>query len=397
MKVLVINCGSSSLKYQLIDSETEVALAVGLCERIGIDGRLNHTPNGGEKVVIEQAMPDHEVAIRMVLDALTNENYGVIKNLDEIDAIGHRLVHGGEEFASSVLINQDVINKVIECSDLAPLHNPANLKGVNAVSAILPNVPQVGVFDTAFHQTMPDYAYMYAIPYELYEKYGVRRYGFHGTSHRYVSQRVCEFLGVDPKGKKIITCHIGNGGSISAIKDGKCIDTSMGLTPLEGLVMGTRSGDIDAGAVTFIMEKEGLNATGVSNLLNKKSGVLGVSGVSSDMRELEAAVAAGNPKAILAEKMYFYRIKKYIGAYAAALGGVDIILFTGGVGENQANCRSEVCEGLEFMGVKIDLEKNKVRGEEAIISADDSKVTVAVIPTDEELMIASDTLAILNK
>ena len=398
MKILVLNCGSSSIKYKLFDMTSGEVMAQGGIEKIGLPGAfLKLTDKEGKKVVIEREIPGHQQGIEFILSVLTDATYGCIKDYKEIDAVGHRLVHGGEEFASSVLINQDVINKVIECSDLAPLHNPANLKGVNAVSAILPNVPQVGVFDTAFHQTMPDYAYMYAIPYELYEKYGVRRYGFHGTSHRYVSQRVCEFLGVDPKGKKIITCHIGNGGSISAIKDGKCIDTSMGLTPLEGLVMGTRSGDIDAGAVTFIMEKEGLNATGVSNLLNKKSGVLGVSGVSSDMRELEAAVAAGNPKAILAEKMYFYRIKKYIGAYAAALGGVDIILFTGGVGENQANCRSEVCEGLEFMGVKIDLEKNKVRGEEAIISADDSKVTVAVIPTDEELMIASDTLAILNK
>ena len=344
-------------------------------------------PNG-EKKILEKDIPEHTAGIEFILNTLVSPEYGAIKSLDEINAVGHRMVHGGERFSESVLLNKEVLDAFIACNDLAPLHNPANLKGVNAVSAILPNVPQVGVFDTAFHQTMPDYAYMYAIPYELYEKYGVRRYGFHGTSHRYVSQRVCEFLGVDPKGKKIITCHIGNGGSISAIKDGKCIDTSMGLTPLEGLVMGTRSGDIDAGAVTFIMEKEGLNATGVSNLLNKKSGVLGVSGVSSDMRELEAAVAAGNPKAILAEKMYFYRIKKYIGASAAALGGVDIILFTGGVGENQANCRSEVCEGLEFMGVKIDLEKNKVRGEEAIISADDSKVTVAVIPTDEELMLS---------
>lgn len=377
---------------------TKEVLAQGGIEKIGLVGSfLKLTLPNGEKKILEKDIPEHTAGIEFILNILVSPEYGAIKSLDEINAVGHRMVHGGERFSESVLLNKEVLDAFIACNDLAPLHNPANLKGVNAVSAILPNVPQVGVFDTAFHQTMPDYAYMYAIPYELYEKYGVRRYGFHGTSHRYVSQRVCEFLGVDPKGKKIITCHIGNGGSISAIKDGKCIDTSMGLTPLEGLVMGTRSGDIDAGAVTFIMEKEGLNATGVSNLLNKKSGVLGVSGVSSDMRELEAAVAAGNPKAILAEKMYFYRIKKYIGAYAAALGGVDIILFTGGVGENQANCRSEVCEGLEFMGVKIDLEKNKVRGEEAIISADDSKVTVAVIPTDEELMIASDTLAILNK
>lgn len=398
MKILVLNCGSSSIKYKLFDMTTKEVLAQGGIEKIGLVGSfLKLTLPNGEKKILEKDIPEHTAGIEFILNTLVSPEYGAIKSLDEINAVGHRMVHGGERFSESVLLNKEVLDAFIACNDLAPLHNPANLKGVNAVSAILPNVPQVGVFDTAFHQTMPDYAYMYAIPYELYEKYGVRRYGFHGTSHRYVSQRVCEFLGVDPKGKKIITCHIGNGGSISAIKDGKCIDTSMGLTPLEGLVMGTRSGDIDAGAVTFIMEKEGLNATGVSNLLNKKSGVLGVSGVSSDMRELEAAVAAGNPKAILAEKMYFYRIKKYISAYAAALGGVDIILFTGGVGENQANCRSEVCEGLEFMGVKIDLEKNKVRGEEAIISADDSKVTVAVIPTDEELMIASDTLAILNK
>ena len=398
MKILVLNCGSSSIKYKLFDMTTKEVLAQGGIEKIGLVGSfLKLTLPNGEKKILEKDIPEHTAGIEFILNTLVSPEYGAIKSLDEINAVGHRMVHGGERFSESVLLNKEVLDAFIACNDLAPLHNPANLKGVNAVSAILPNVPQVGVFDTAFHQTMPDYAYMYAIPYDLYEKYGVRRYGFHGTSHRYVSQRVCEFLGVDPKGKKIITCHIGNGGSISAIKDGKCIDTSMGLTPLEGLVMGTRSGDIDAGAVTFIMEKEGLNATGISNLLNKKSGVLGVSGVSSDMRELEAAVAAGNPKAILAEKMYFYRIKKYIGAYAAALGGVDIILFTGGVGENQANCRSEVCEGLEFMGVKIDLEKNKVRGEEAIISADDSKVTVAVIPTDEELMIASDTLAILNK
>lgn len=398
MKILVLNCGSSSIKYKLFDMDSKEVIAQGGIEKIGLKGSfLKFTLPNGEKKILEKDIPEHTVGVEFILHTLTDPEYGAIKSLDEINAVGHRMVHGGERFSKSVLLDKEVLEAFTACNDLAPLHNPANLKGVDAISAILPNIPQVGVFDTAFHQTMPDYAYLYAVPYELYEKYGVRRYGFHGTSHRYVSQRVCEFLGVDPKGKKIITCHIGNGGSISAIKDGKCIDTSMGLTPLEGLVMGTRSGDIDAGAVTFIMEKEGLNATGVSNLLNKKSGVLGVSGVSSDMRELEAAVAAGNPKAILAEKMYFYRIKKYIGAYAAALGGVDIILFTGGVGENQANCRSEVCEGLEFMGVKIDLEKNKVRGEEAIISADDSKVTVAVIPTDEELMIASDTLAILNK
>ena len=377
---------------------TEESLAQGLVERIGIEGSvLTQKVEGKDKYIVKEQMKDHKDAIRLVLAALVDENNGVIKSMDEISAVGHRVVHGGEKYKESVVINDEVKANIEECFKLAPLHNPANMIGIKACEELMPNTPMVAVFDTAFHQTMPDYAYLYAVPYELYEKYGVRRYGFHGTSHRYVSKRVCEFLGVQPEGKKIITCHIGNGGSISAIKDGKCVDTSMGLTPLEGLMMGTRSGDIDAGAVTFIMEKEHLDANGVSNLLNKKSGVLGVSGVSSDMRELEAAVAAGNPKAILAEKMYFYRIKKYVGAYAAALGGVDIIVFTGGVGENQCNCRSEVCEGLEFMGIKVDLKKNEVRGEEAVISADDSKVKVVVIPTDEELMIASDTMAILNK
>ena len=399
MNILVINCGSSSLKFQLIDSETEKCIAKGICERIGIEGsQITYTPAGGEKEQTVTPMPDHTEAIRLVLEALTNEKTGVVKSLDEIGAVGHRIVHGGEKFSESVLLTQEVLDAFTACNDLAPLHNPANLKGVNAVSAILPDIPQVGVFDTAFHQTMPDYAYMYAIPYELYEKYAVRRYGFHGTSHRYVSKRVCEYLGITPEGKKIITCHIGNGGSIAAIKDGKCMDTTMGLTPLEGLMMGTRSGDIDAGAVTFIMEKEGLNTTGVSNLLNKKSGVLGVSGVSSDMRELDAACKAGNPKAILAEKMYYYRIKKYIGAYAAALGGVDIVLFTGGVGENQSLCREEVCKGLEFMGIEIDKSVNdKIHGDEAVISTPASKVKVVVIPTDEELLIASDTMDILKK
>ena len=398
MKVLVLNCGSSSIKYKLYNMDDESVLAQGGVERIGLDNAFIKVklPNGEKKQIMHD-MPDHKEGVNFVFKCLLDPEIGAIKDLKEIDAVGHRVVQGGDKFKESVIVDKSVEDGIEELCDLAPVHNAGHLKGIRAVDSLMPGTPQVCVFDNAFHSTMPDYAYLYAIPYELYEKYHVRRYGFHGTSHRYVSKRVCEILGLDQNNSKIITCHIGNGGSISAIKDGKCIDTSMGLTPLEGLVMGTRSGDIDAGAVTFIMEKEGLNATGVSNLLNKKSGVLGVSGVSSDMRELEAAVAAGNPKAILAEKMYFYRIKKYIGAYAAALGGVDIILFTGGVGENQANCRSEVCEGLEFMGVKIDLEKNKVRGEEAIISADDSKVTVAVIPTDEELMIASDTLAILNK
>ena len=398
MKILVLNCGSSSIKYKLFDMDSKEVIAQGGIEKIGLKGSfLKFTLPNGEKKILEKDIPEHTVGVEFILHTLTDPEYGAIKSLDEINAVGHRMVHGGERFSKSVLLDKEVLEAFTACNDLAPLHNPANLKGVDAISAILPNIPQVGVFDTAFHQTMPDYAYLYAVPYELYEKYGVRRYGFHGTSHRYVSQRVCEYLGVKPEGLKLITCHIGNGGSIAAIKDGKCIDTTMGLTPLEGLMMGTRSGDIDAGAVTFIMDKEGLNTTGISTLLNKKSGVLGVSGVSSDMRELEAAVAEGNPKAILAEKMYFYRIKKYIGAYAAALGGVDVILFTGGVGENQASCRAGVCKGLEFMGVKLDAEKNKVRGEEAIISAADSKVKVVVIPTDEELLIASDTMDIVGK
>ena len=397
MKILVLNCGSSSIKYKLFDMTTKEVMAQGGIEKIGLPGSfLKLTLPNGEKKILEKDVPEHTTGIDFILNTLVSEEYGAIKSLEEINAVGHRMVHGGEKFAKSVLIDQEVLDTFIACSDLAPLHNPANLKGVNAVSAILPNVPQVGVFDTAFHQTMPDYAYMYAVPYELYTKYGVRRYGFHGTSHRYVSKRACEFLGLPVEGTKIITCHVGNGGSITAVKDGKSVDTSMGLTPLEGLMMGTRSGDIDGGAVTYIMEKEGLDATGISNLLNKKSGVLGVFEKSSDMRDLESAAAAGEPRAVLAESMYFYRIKKYIGAYAAAMGGVDVIVFTGGVGENQANARSGACEGLEYMGVKVDAEKNKTRGEEAIISADDSKVKVVVIPTDEELMIASDTMDILS-
>ena len=397
MKILVLNCGSSSIKYKLFDMTTKEVMAQGGIEKIGLpDSFLKLTLPNGEKKILEKDVPEHTTGIDFILNTLVSEEYGAIKSLDEINAVGHRMVHGGEKFAKSVLIDQEVLDTFIACSDLAPLHNPANLKGVNAVSAILPNVPQVGVFDTAFHQTMPDYAYMYAVPYELYTKYGVRRYGFHGTSHRYVSKRVCEFLNIPVEGTKIITCHVGNGGSITAVKDGKSVDTSMGLTPLEGLMMGTRSGDIDGGAVTYIMEKEGLDATGISNLLNKKSGVLGVFEKSSDMRDLESAAAAGEPRAVLAENMYFYRIKKYIGAYAAAMGGVDVIVFTGGVGENQANARSGACEGLEYMGVKVDAEKNKTRGVEAIISTDDSKVKVVVIPTDEELMIASDTMDILS-
>ena len=399
MKVLVLNCGSSSIKYKLFDMDSKEVIAQGGIEKIGLkDSFLKLTLPNGEKKILEKDIPEHTVGVEFILNTLVSPEYGAIQSLEEINAVGHRMVHGGERFSKSVLLTKEVLEAFAACNDLAPLHNPANLKGVDAITAILPNVPQIGVFDTAFHQTMPEHAYLYAIPYELYKKYGVRRYGFHGTSHRYVSQRVCEYLGIKPEGLKLITCHIGNGGSIAAIKDGKCIDTSMGLTPLEGLMMGTRSGDIDAGAVTFIMEKEHLDANGVSSLLNKKSGVLGVSGVSSDMRELEAAVAAGNPKAILAEKMYFYRIKKYVGAYAAALGGVDIIVFTGGVGENQWATRRAVCENMEYMGMKIDVEKNEgMRGEEMVISTPDSKVTIIVVPTDEEFMIAADTLEILDK
>ncbi len=398
MKILVLNCGSSSIKYKLFDMATKEVVAQGGIEKLGLkDSFLKLTLPNGEKKVLEKDIPEHTIGVEFILQTLIHPEYGAIKSLNEIDAVGHRMVHGGERFSKSVLLTQEVLDAFAACNDLAPLHNPANLKGVNAITKTLPSIPQVGVFDTAFHQTMPEHAYLYPIPYELYKKYAVRRYGFHGTSHRYVSKRVCEFLGVNPEEKKIITCHIGNGGSICAVKYGKSVDTSMGLTPLEGLMMGTRCGDIDAGAVTFIMEKEGLTPTGVSNLLNTKSGVLGVFGKSSDMRELEDAVALGEDHmAILADDMYDYRIKKYIGAYAAAMGGVDIILFTGGVGENQATCRSGACEGLEYMGVKIDDAKNNVRSKEAIISTDDSRVTVCVIPTDEELLIASDTMDIVG-
>ncbi len=398
MKILVLNCGSSSIKYKLFEMETKEVLAQGGIEKIGLPGSfLKLTLPNGEKKILEKDIPEHTVGVDFIFQTLTSAEYGAIKSLDELDAVGHRMVHGGERFSESVILNKEVLDAFTACNDLAPLHNPANLKGVNAVSALLPQIPQVGVFDTAFHQTMPAHAYMYAVPYELYEKYGVRRYGFHGTSHRYVSQRVCEYLGIPAEGSRIITCHVGNGGSISAVKDGKCVDTTMGLTPLEGLMMGTRSGDIDGGAVTFIMEKEGLTATGVSNLLNKKSGVAGISGVSSDMREVAAAAKDGNERARLALDMYFYRIKKYIGAYAAAMGGVDVILFTGGVGENQADCRETACAGLEFMGVKIDKALNEtIHGEEAVISSADSKVKVVVIPTDEEMMIALDTLNLLK-
>ena len=397
MKILVLNCGSSSIKYKLYDMDHQAVLAQGGIEKIGLPGSfLKITLPNGEKKTLEQNIPEHTQGVEFIFKVLTDSELGALKSLHELDAVGHRMVHGGEKFNQSVVLTQEILDVFTACNDLAPLHNPANLKGVNAVSALLPEVPQVGVFDTAFHQTMPDYAYMYAIPYEMYQKYGIRRYGFHGTSHRYVSQRVCDFLGIKAENSRIITCHIGNGGSISAVKNGKCMDTTMGLTPLEGLMMGTRSGDIDGGVLTYIMEKEGLTPTEMSDLLNKKSGVAGITGVSSDMREVTAAAEGGDKRCQLALNMYFYRIKKYIGAYAAAMGGVDTILFTGGVGENQSNCREAVCEGMEYMGIKLDQTMNlKIRGEEAIISTPDSKVTVCVIPTDEELLIAKDTMALI--
>ena len=396
MKILVLNCGSSSIKYALYNMDDKSVMTSGGAERVGLDGAFVKVKlANGEKKQIMHDIPEHTEGVKFIFSLLTDPEIGVIKDLSEIDAVGHRMVHGGEKFNKSVVLNDEVLRVFEECSDLAPLHNPANLKGVRAVSELMPGLPQVGVFDTAFHQTMPKKAYMYAIPYELYEKYGVRRYGFHGTSHRYVAQRVCDFLGVKAEEKKVITCHVGNGGSIAAVLNGKCIDTSMGLTPLEGLMMGTRSGDIDGGAITFIQKKLGLDADGMSNLLNKKSGVAGITDGMSDMRDVENAANEGNERAQLALDMYFYRIKKYIGAYAAAMDGVDIIVFTAGVGENQVGMREEVCKGLGYLGVKFDAEKNNVRGQEAVISADDSKVTVCVIPTDEELMIATDTMNLL--
>ena len=397
MKILVLNCGSSSIKYALYNMDDKSVMTSGGAERVGLDGAFVKVKlANGEKKQIMHDIPEHTEGVKFIFSLLTDPEIGVIKSLDEIDAVGHRMVHGGEKFNKSVLLTDEILKVFEECSDLAPLHNPANLKGVNAVKELMPGLPQVGVFDTAFHQTMPDYAYMYALPYELYEKYAVRRYGFHGTSHRYVSHRACEFLGKDYNSSRIITCHIGNGGSVAAVKNGKCMDTSMGLTPLEGVMMGTRSGDIDGGAVAFIQKKLGLDADGISNLLNKKSGVQGITGISSDMREIDAAAAKGDKKAILALEMYNYRIKKYVGAYAAAMGGADIIVFTAGVGENQTSMRAAVCANMEWMGVKIDKEKNDAaRGVEAVISTDDSAVTVVVIPTDEELVIASDTMSLL--
>ncbi len=398
MKILVLNCGSSSVKYKLIalSGNEQNILAEGGVEKIGLPDSFLKFKYNGEKVTINASMPNHNVAIRIILDNLTSEKFGCIKNFDEIEAVGHRLVHGGEKFNSSVLINDEVIAKVKECYDLAPLHNPVNIAGVDAISEILPDVPQVGVFDTAFHQTMPSYAYMYGLPYEMYEKYGVRRYGFHGTSHRYVSRRACEFLGLEYEKQRIITCHIGNGGSITAIKDGKSVDTSMGMTPVEGLIMGTRCGDVDPGALLYIQQKEHLDHEGMQALINKKSGVAGLTGVSSDMRDIEKAVEEGNERAIMALNMYEYRITKYIGAYTAALGGVDVIVFTGGVGENQTGTRERICKQLAFLGIEFDVEKNKTRGEEIELSTLNSKVRVVVIPTDEEYMIARDTEAIVK-
>lgn len=398
MKILVLNCGSSSIKYKLYNMDDHSVMAAGGAERIGLDEAfVKVTLPNGEKKKIMHDMPDHKEGVNFVFSLLTDPEIGAIKSLDEIDAVGHRIVQGGDLFEKSVIVDESVEKGIESLCDLAPVHNAGHLKGIRAVDKLMPNVPQVCVFDNAFHSTMPDYAYLYAVPYELYEKYHVRRYGFHGTSHRYVSQRVCEYLGRDINTQRIITCHIGNGASVTAVKFGKCVDTSMGLTPLAGVMMGSRSGDIDASAVTYIMEKLGLQPQEMAEYLNKESGVLGISGVSSDMREVEAAAAEGNKRARLALEMYTYRIKKYIGAYAAAMGGVDIIVWTAGVGENQTDIRENSCKGLEFLGIKIDTEANKVKGEEAIISAPDSKVTVCVIPTDEELMIAKDTMALLKK
>ena len=396
MNVLVINCGSSSLKYQLIDSETENVLAKGLCERIGIDGRLVYQKAGCDKEITEAAMPTHKEAIQMVLDALTNDKTGAIGSLKEVNAIGHRVVHGGEKFASSAVITDEMIKAVEECNDLAPLHNPANLIGIRVCAELMPGVPQVGVFDTAFHQTMPAKAYLYGLPLDFYKKYKVRRYGFHGTSHSFVSKRAVEFLGLDKDNSKVIVCHLGNGSSISAVQNGKCVDTTMGLTPLEGVVMGTRSGSIDPAIVEYIAKKENLDLAGVMNVLNKKSGLQGMSGVSSDMRDLRAAAAEGNEDAKNAIEVLCYGIAKYVGGYVAAMNGVDAIAFTAGVGENDKATRKAICEYLGFLGVKIDDQANDVRGKNAVISAADSKVKVMLIPTNEELAIARDTLALVK-
>ncbi|KAB3535210.1 acetate kinase [Alkaliphilus pronyensis] len=396
MKVLVLNCGSSSLKYQLINMETEAVLAKGVAERIGIAGSfVKHEATGKEKVIIDEAMDNHKAAIKIVLDCLVNKVHGAISSMDEISAVGHRVVHGGEKFAESVIINDEVKATLEECSELAPLHNPPNLMGINACEEILPNVPMVGVFDTAFHQTMPKSSFLYALPYELYEKYKIRRYGFHGTSHKYVAMRAADMLGKSLEDLKLITCHLGNGASIAAINKGKSVDTSMGFTPLEGLAMGTRCGDIDPAITTYLMEKENLTSGDLNNLMNKKSGVLGISGVSSDFRDIEAAVSEGNERANMALEVYYKRVKKYIGAYAAEMGGLDAVIFTAGLGENSVETRQAVCEGLEFLGIKIDSDKNNVRGKETIVTTDDSTTKVLLVPTNEELMIARETKALI--
>jgi acetate kinase len=398
MNILVLNCGSSSVKYKLFDMTTKQVIGSGGVEKIGMKGSfMKHTRKDGQKIILEGEILEHQVAVEYILGVLTSEKHGSIDSIDEIHAVGHRVVHGGEKFNSSVLITDEVIRKIQECIEIAPLHNPPNLAGITAIAELLPEVPQVAVFDTAFHQTMPEYAYMYGIPYSLYKKYGIRRYGFHGTSHRYVSRRACEFLGLDYKKTKIITAHIGNGASIAAIDKGKSIDTSMGFTPVEGLMMGTRSGDVDLGVVTFIMEKEMIGPSAASTLFNKHSGVLGVSGISSDMRDIENAINDGNERAKLALEMYEYRIKKYIGSFMAALNGVDVLVFTGGVGENQVVTRERICEGLSFAGILIDKKINhSSRGKEELISSENSAVKVVVIPTDEEFMIASDTVSIIK-
>lgn len=394
MKILVLNCGSSSVKYKLFEGKE--VLAQGGVEKIGLPDSFLKFTYQGEKVILEHDMPEHTAAVDFIFQTLLSEQYGCLRSIDEIQAVGHRVLHGAMRFTQSTLVNEAVIETIKECAVLGPLHNPANLKGIYAVQKLMPDCPQVAVFDTAFHQTMPEKAYMYALPYELFEKYGIRRYGFHGTSHRYVSKRTIEYLGLDPDHSKIICCHIGNGASISAVVNGKCVDTSMGLTPLEGLIMGTRCGDIDGGALTFIMEKEGLTPQGLSNLCNKKSGMLGLTGMS-DMRDVYNAMVEGNERCKMALDAYAYRIKKYIGAYAAAMNGVDVIVFTGGVGENHTYTRGLVCSDMEYLGVKLDKEINeKIHGDEAVISTPDSKVTLVVIPTDEELMIATDTQAIVE-
>jgi acetate kinase len=399
MKILVLNCGSSSIKYQLFDISSGSVLAKGIVEKIGLKGSfLKNERFDGDKVKLEGEILDHQSGIEFLLGLMISERRGVIKSLSEIDAVGHRLVHGGETFQGSCYLDEVTIKGVEDCSDLAPLHNPANLKGIYAMKNLLPEVPQVGVFDTSFHQTMPDYSFMYALPYSLYKKYGIRRYGFHGTSHSFVSKRACEILNVNYNSKKIITCHLGNGASITAIKNGKSMDTSMGLTPVEGLIMGTRSGDVDAGALTLIMEKEEIDFSSLNTLLNKHSGVLGISGISSDMREVEAAAAEGEERAILALKMYQYRVRKYIGAYAAAMGGVDILIFTGGIGENSPDDREKICEEMEFLGLEFDKKINEgVRGKEMILSTKESKITVMIVPTNEEFVIASETRDIVEQ